>query len=155
MIIGIGVMSSFLILVIMIIMSIICCRSRRNRLKSNRIDKNVKPYVEFNHQKKRILIFFFIRIISEPRLQNPYLLYSNSHYDYDYQTHGNNREHPASRSDSNPSSESSCITQNTHIPVSHYGFPPILSPSRPHQNSSSSENSTPNRIKKLFYEVVV
>ena len=45
MIIGIAVMSSFLILVIMIIMSIICCRSRRNRLKSNRNDKNVKPYV--------------------------------------------------------------------------------------------------------------
>jgi hypothetical protein len=34
------------------------------------------------------VIFFLIRIISEPRLQNPYLLYSNSHsspYDYEYQ----------------------------------------------------------------------
>jgi hypothetical protein len=58
-----------------------------------------------------------------------------------------------SRSGSNPSSsESSCITQNTN--ETHYGFPSIISPLK-HQSSSSSENSTPNRIKKLFYEVVV
>jgi hypothetical protein len=79
-----------------------------------------------------------------------------------------------SRSASNPSSESSCITQNTNVLfvhnnethpdpastfISHYGFPPIISPIPNHsgiiQTSSSSENSTPNRIRKLFYEVVV
>ena len=45
------------------------------------------------------------------------------------------------------------------ISVSYYGSPSIISSMKHHtltnQNSSSSENSTPNRIKKLFYEVVV
>lgn len=59
------------------------------------------------------------------------------------------------QSSSNPSSESSCTTQNTHeTPPNYYGFPPIKSPAK-HPSSSSSANSTPNRIKKLFYEVVV
>ena len=89
----------------------------------------------------------------------------------------------SSRSGSNPSSEFSCLTQNTNLllgnneihsnhtpPVSHYGFPSIVSTSRYHsltngnstlrslsfdQQQSSSGNSTPNRMKKLFYEVVV
>ncbi len=85
-----------------------------------------------------------------------------------------------SRSGSNPSSEFSCLTQNTNILftnneintnstpplVSHYGS----SSSKNHplingnstlrslsfdQQQSSSGNSTPNRMKKLFYEVVV
>ena len=89
----------------------------------------------------------------------------------------------ASRSGSNPSSELSCLTQNTNILfansesthsngtpplVSHYGFPSMASKSHPmvngnstirsssfDQQQSSSGNSTPNRMKKLFYEVVV
>ena len=93
----------------------------------------------------------------------------------------------ASRSGSNPSSELSCLTQNTNILfansesivqsnatpplISHYGFPSIVSSSsKSHplingnstirsssfdQQQSSSGNSTPNRMKKLFYEVVV
>jgi len=90
-----------------------------------------------------------------------------------------------SRSGSNPSSEFSCLTQNTNILftnneintnstpplVSHYGFPSIISSSSKNhplingnstlrsssfdQQQSSSGNSTPNRMKKLFYEVVV
>jgi hypothetical protein len=90
-----------------------------------------------------------------------------------------------SRSGSNPSSEFSCLTQNTNIlygnndinsnhtppPISHYGFPSIVPSSSKHhslingnstlrsssfdQQPSSSGNSTPNRMKKLFYEVVV
>lgn len=88
-----------------------------------------------------------------------------------------------SRSGSNPSSEFSCLTQNTNILfnnnemnsnstpplISHYGFP-SSSTSKTHsllngnttlrsssfdQQQSSSGNSTPNRMKKLFYEVVV
>ncbi|CAF4965192.1 unnamed protein product, partial [Rotaria sp. Silwood1] len=152
-------------------------------------------------------------IISEPRLQNPYLLYSNSNthsssYNYDYQEKNiaTSCSHSCdiideeqskdeiqygtairtatihtsphwsrsnSRSGSNPSSESSCITQHTNILfgnneihknpnsilIPQYGFPSILSPLKQRssiiQSSSSSENSTPNRIKKLFYEVVV
>lgn len=93
----------------------------------------------------------------------------------------------ASRSGSNPSSELSCLTQNTNILfansettahangtpplISHYGFPSLVSASsKAHplingnstirsssfdQQQSSSGNSTPNRMKKLFYEVVV
>jgi hypothetical protein len=92
----------------------------------------------------------------------------------------------SSRSGSNPSSEFSCLTQNTNIlfttndmgnanhtppQVSHYGFPSMMSSSSKHhplingsstirsssvdQQQSSSGNSTPNRMKKLFYEVVV
>jgi hypothetical protein len=92
-----------------------------------------------------------------------------------------------SRSGSNPSSELSCLTQNTNIVfsnnnepnsnstpplISHYGFPSGVSSSSKHhplvngnstlrsssfdqQQQSSSGNSTPNRMKKLFYEVVV
>lgn len=78
-----------------------------------------------------------------------------------------------SRSGSNQSSESSCVTQHTNViytnneihtnpnqtVISHYGFPPIVSTvpttSSMTQSSSSSGNSTPSRIKKLFYEVVV
>lgn len=85
-----------------------------------------------------------------------------------------------SRSGSNPSSELSCLTQNTNLLfnnhnelnsnstpplVSHYGFPSssttkIHSLINGHSTSfdpqqSSSGNSTPNRMKKLFYEVVV
>jgi hypothetical protein len=94
-----------------------------------------------------------------------------------------------SRSGSNPSSEFSCLTQNTNIVfgnndpnsnstpplTSHYGFPSMVSSSSKHhplingnstlrsssfdqqqqQPQSSSGNSTPNRMKKLFYEVVV
>ncbi|CAF3380090.1 unnamed protein product [Rotaria sp. Silwood1] len=202
MIIGIFVMTSFLILIIIIIIAIICSRARKHRLKSNvnkfgvnAFEKGVKP------------------IISEPRLQNPYLLYSNSNthsssYNYDYQEKNiaTSCSHSCdiideeqskdeiqygtairtatihtsphwsrsnSRSGSNPSSESSCITQHTNILfgnneihknpnsilIPQYGFPSILSPLKQRssiiQSSSSSENSTPNRIKKLFYEVVV
>ena len=91
----------------------------------------------------------------------------------------------SSRSGSNPSSEFSCLTQNTNIlfgtnehntnhtppSVSHYGFPSLASMSLKNQQlnnghssmrsisvdqqQSSSGNSTPNRMKKLFYEVVV
>jgi hypothetical protein len=65
------------------------------------------------------------------------------------------RPRTSPQSNSNPSSESSCITQNTNeTHANYYGFPPITS-SLKHQSRSSSENSTPNRIKKLFYEVVV
>jgi hypothetical protein len=95
-----------------------------------------------------------------------------------------------SRSGSNPSSEFSCLTQNTNILfpnneanqnstpplISHYGFPSIVSSSssknhplmngnstlrsssfdqQQQQQQPSSGNSTPNRMKKLFYEVVV
>jgi hypothetical protein len=90
-----------------------------------------------------------------------------------------------SRSGSNPSSEFSCLTQNTNILftnnernsnstpplISHYGFPSVMSSSSKHhslingnsalrsssfdQQQPSSGNSTPNRMKKLFYEVVV
>ncbi|CAF4109048.1 unnamed protein product, partial [Rotaria sp. Silwood2] len=161
----------------------------------NAFDKGVKP------------------IISEPRLQNPYLLYSNSNthsssnnYEYPEKNIPNSCSHSCdiidgeqskddvqygtamrtatihtsphwsrsnSRSGSNPSSESSCITQHTNILfgnnethtnpssilISQYGFPSIISPLKERssiiQSSSSSENSTPNRMKKLFYEVVV
>ncbi|CAF0944414.1 unnamed protein product [Rotaria sordida] len=198
MIIGIFVMTSFLILVIIIIIAIICFREKKHRLKANVnkfgmnvFDKGVKP------------------IISEPHIQNSYLLYSNSNihsssYNYEYQEKNiasscdiidgerskdetqygtairtatiHTSPHWSrsnSRSGSNPSSESSCITQHTNILfgnnethinpnsmlISHYGFPSIISPLKEHsstiQSSSSSENSTPNRIKKLFYEVVV
>lgn len=87
----------------------------------------------------------------------------------------------STRSNSNPSSEFSCLTQNTNILIatndmhsnsnlpiiSHYGFPAT---SKTHslvnmnstqrslpfdQPQTSSGNSTPNRMKKLFYEVVV
>ena len=93
----------------------------------------------------------------------------------------------SSRSGSNPSSEFSCLTQNTNIllnnnetninhipsPIAHYGFPSIISPTSKQsslllngnsstlrstsfdQQQPSSANSTPNRMKKLFYEVVV
>ncbi len=88
----------------------------------------------------------------------------------------------SSRSGSNPSSEFSCLTQNTNILfnnneinlnstpplISHYGFPStsknqslingnstLRSSSFDQQQQSSSGNSTPNRMKKLFYEVVV
>jgi hypothetical protein len=93
----------------------------------------------------------------------------------------------SSRSGSNPSSEFSCLTQHTNTafgnhdshstptPISHYGFPAVVSlSSKPHpllsgghstirassfdhqqQQQPSSGNSTPNRMKKLFYEVVV
>ena len=88
----------------------------------------------------------------------------------------------SSRSGSNPSSEFSCLTQNTNILIpntennsnstppliSHYGFPSTSSKNHPlingnstlrsssfDQQQSSSGNSTPNRMKKLFYEVVV
>ncbi|CAF1963240.1 unnamed protein product [Rotaria magnacalcarata] len=196
MLIGIFVMTSFLMLIIVILIVIICARARKHRLKSNvnkfgmiTADKGARP------------------IISEPRLQKPYLLYVNANtisspYNYDYQQTNisKSRSHSSdiiiaeptkdeiqyggaartatihtsphwsrsnSRSGSNPSSESSCITQNTNIMyghneshpnsnpilVSHYGFPPIISPVQ--QSSSSSGNSTPNRMKKLFYEVVV
>ncbi len=65
------------------------------------------------------------------------------------------RTRSSPQSNSNPSSESSCITQNTtEIQGNYYGFPTIKSPLK-HQSTSSSENSTPNRIKKLFYEVIV
>ncbi|CAF4771054.1 unnamed protein product, partial [Rotaria sp. Silwood1] len=167
-------------------------------------------------------------VISEPRLQNPYLLYSNANsqaspYDFsgnEYQqrkvsssfarscdivdreqTKDENSVHDtgssstirasphwlinnggsSSRSGSNPSSELSCLTQNTNIlfvnnetisnhtppPISHYGFPSsskhhslmngnsTLRSSSFDQQQSSSGNSTPNRMKKLFYEVVV
>jgi hypothetical protein len=86
-----------------------------------------------------------------------------------------------SRSGSNPSSEFSCLTQNTNIvfghnetnsnhtppPILQYGFPtsskghPLtnghstIRSSSFDQQQSSSGNSTPNRMKKLFYEVVV
>lgn len=131
-------------------------------------------------------ILFLYRIISSPRLQNPYLLYNNTHtspYDYDYQQNkpGSSFSHPCKfvflfsffvmivlylddiidrprsspQSNSNPSSESSCATQNTtELPSNYYGFPSIKSPSK-YPSTTSSENSTPNRIKKLFYEVVV
>ncbi|CAF3742114.1 unnamed protein product [Adineta steineri] len=201
MIIGILTMTSFLILVIIVI-GIICYRSRKRHLKSDMnkfgitgLDQGVKP------------------VISEPRLQNPYMLYSNSNshlspYDSEYQQRNISNSFNyscdivdreqlkdeygttirtatihasphwnlgATRSSSNPSSESSCATQNTNIvlvngneiqhldpastSISHYGFPPIMSPLQHQpsiiQSSSSSENSTPNRIKRLFYEVVV
>ncbi|CAF1305916.1 unnamed protein product, partial [Adineta ricciae] len=201
MIFAVAAIISFLVLVI-IIVTIICARSRARKSKPNMnkfgivgLDKDIRPD------------------ISEPRLQNPYMLYTNTNpqtpsFDYDYQQrkivnsfthspevvdheqrkdeygvtrritnihtspHWNRSE---SRSGSNPSSESSCVTQHTNILiptntdtqhsdpastlVSHYGFPPILSPSQQQssiiQSSSSSETSTPNRIRKLFYEVVV
>ena len=134
------------------------------------------------------MCFLLYRIISSPRLQNPYLLYNNTHassYDYEYQQNkpGSSFSHsckfilfcfyiyhfemifdlddiidrPRSypQSSSNPSSESSCVTQNTtELPSNYYGFPSVKSPSK-YPSTSSSENSTPNRIKKLFYEVVV
>jgi hypothetical protein len=190
------------------------------------------------YKKKVVFLYkflFLIRIISEPRLQNPYLLYSNTNshsspYDYsanEYQqrkvansfcdiveakdelsVHDTcssckelsfikhqfsfnldgtatrtatirasphwlmNNGGNGSRSGSNPSSEFSCLTQNTNIlfnnnenpsnNTSHYGFPSISkhhtlingNSSFDHQQSSSG-NSTPNRMKKLFYEVVV
>ncbi|CAF3752170.1 unnamed protein product [Rotaria socialis] len=229
MIIGIVVTTSFLI--ISIITGILCCCCRKNRSLSktnktnkfgiNGLENGVKP------------------IISEPRLQNPYLLYSNTNsHASPYEFSGNeyqqrkiatsfsrscdiiDRDQPkdeisvhdacpsygtatraatihasphwlisnggsSSHSGSNPSSELSCLTQNTNIllannemnsnhtppPVSHYGFPSVaLSSSKHHplingnstlrsssfdQQQSSSGNSTPNRMKKLFYEVVV
>lgn len=92
----------------------------------------------------------------------------------------NNGGGTSSRSGSNPSSDFSCLTQNTNlifgsndtaataIPVTHYGFPSnskshslingttsIRSASLDQQQQPSSNNSTPNRMKKLFYEVVV
>ncbi|CAF0774952.1 unnamed protein product [Adineta steineri] len=231
MIIGIAVTTCFLILIISIIIVILCCRWRKKRLTSNvnrtnkfginGLERGVKP------------------IISEPRLQNPYSLYSNTNshtspYDFsanEYQQRkiASSFSHPCdivdrdqpkdelsvhdtcstygtatrtatirtsphwlinnggngSRSGSNPSSEFSCLTQNTNIlftnneinlnhtppPTSHYGFPSIVSSSsKQHplmngnstirsssfdQQQSSSGNSTPNRMKKLFYEVVV
>ncbi|CAF0851701.1 unnamed protein product [Adineta ricciae] len=225
MIIGIVVTTCFLILIILIIIGILCCRWRKKQLTSNvkrtnkfginGFDKGVKP------------------IISEPRLQNPYMLYNNTNshispYDFstnEYQqrklsadiidrdqvkdelsvhdacsSYGTanrtatirasphwliNNGGSSSRSGSNPSSEFSCLTQNTNIlfgtnelntnhtppSVSHYGFPSLASMSLKNQQlnnghssmrsisvdqqQSSSGNSTPNRMKKLFYEVVV
>ncbi|UJR15729.1 hypothetical protein I4U23_002664 [Adineta vaga] len=154
MIIGVAAITSFLVLIIIII-AIICARSKARQSKPNMnkfgivgFDKDVRPYLkdEYGITKRT----------------------TNIHVS----PHWNRSE---SRSGSNPSSESSCITQNTNILmvsntdtqqsdppstlISHYGFPPIISPSQQQssiiQSSSSSENSTPNRIKKLFYEVVV
>jgi hypothetical protein len=74
MIIGIVIITNILIILIIIIIIFACCRLRNKRIQSNigQLDKSVRP------------------IISSPRLQNPYLLYSNSHshsspYDYEYQ----------------------------------------------------------------------
>lgn len=232
MIIGIVVTSCFLLLSLLIILGIFCCRWRKNRLtdaKTNKfgitgLEKGVRP------------------IISEPRLQNPYLLYTNTnshsspyHFsstEYQQRKIPGSFAHPcdiidqepskdelsvhdacssyldgpgirnaaihtashwilpntaggSTRSNSNPSSEFSCLTQNTNILVaandmhsnstppivSHYGFPSMISTSsKTHplvnmtstqrsssfdQPQTSSGNSTPNRMKKLFYEVVV
>ncbi|CAF1149884.1 unnamed protein product [Rotaria sp. Silwood1] len=226
-ILGIVVISSFLILIISILFGILCCRWRKNRLASN-INKTNKFAISG-------LEIGVKPVISEPRLQNPYLLYSNANsqaspYDFsgnEYQqrkvsssfarscdivdreqTKDENSVHDtgssygtanraatirasphwlinnggsSSRSGSNPSSELSCLTQNTNIlfvnnetisnhtppPISHYGFPSsskhhslmngnsTLRSSSFDQQQSSSGNSTPNRMKKLFYEVVV
>ncbi|CAF2499193.1 unnamed protein product [Rotaria sp. Silwood2] len=227
MIIGIVVITSFLILIILTLIGILCCRWRKNRLKSN-ADKTNKFAINGLESGVK-------PTISEPRLQNPYLLYSNtksqtSQYDFsanEYQQRKVSssfsrscdivdRDQPkdemsihdtgsaygtanrtatirasphwlinnggsSSRSGSNPSSELSCLTQNTNIlfinnetnsndtppSISHYGFPSLsknhplmngnstLRSSSFDQQQSSSGNSTPNRMKKLFYEVVV
>ncbi|CAF1407947.1 unnamed protein product [Rotaria sordida] len=233
MIIGIVVIATFLILIILTFIGILCCRWKKNHLTSN-INKTNKFAINGLENGVK-------PIISEPCLQNPYLLYNNTNthtspYDFsanEYQqrkvstsfsrsydivdrdqpkdeisvhdtgsSYGTanrtatirasphwlmNNGASSSRSGSNPSSELSCLTQNTNIlfvnnetnsnhtppPISHYGFPsssstttttkhhPIMNgnstlrSSSFDQHQSSSGNSTPNRMKRLFYEVVV